>query len=123
MRFKILLIEDEENLADMVANFLAALGYDVTIRHNSCQALQLFKNQSDRFDMIVTDFNIPGFQGDQLIVECRKLQPNIPILLWTANRTITAQDVQQWGGNALLMKPFNLPDLVGIIRKLIKIET
>ena len=79
----ILFIDDEAQIADISEEILKLLGYRVTIRTSSLEALELFKHRSHDFDLVVTDMTMPNLTGDKLAVELMKIRPGIPIILCT----------------------------------------
>ncbi len=68
-RDRILFIDDEEILAEMGKSMLERLGYHVTVRKNSIEALETFQNQPDLFDLVITDQTMPGMTGADIARE------------------------------------------------------
>jgi CheY-like chemotaxis protein len=84
------------------------LGYAVTLATSSPQALRLFQAAPHRFDLLITDREMPGLTGLELAAACRQTRPDLPILLCTGSpRPMEAAR----GMDAVLMKPFNLETL------------
>jgi PAS domain S-box-containing protein len=79
----ILLIDDEEMLAELGQAMLKRLGYHVTTRTNSLDALMTFQNQTDTFDLIITDQTMPGMTGVDLARRILQIRPEMPIILCT----------------------------------------
>jgi len=67
----------------MGSQILERLGYSVTTRTSSLEALELFRSKKDDFDLIFTDMTVPNLTGDNLVVELMKIRPEIPIILFT----------------------------------------
>ncbi|MBT7463345.1 MAG: PAS domain S-box protein, partial [Bacteroidetes bacterium] len=80
---QILLVDDEEAILSMEKRMLERLGYQVTSRTSSLEALEAFRSNPDKFDMIITDMAMPNMPGDKLSVELIKIRPDIPVLLCT----------------------------------------
>ncbi len=78
---KILYVDDEENLALLGEEFLSDLDYQVTCAFGSEQALSLFQNAEDGFDLVVTDETMPGMSGIQLAQELYRISPETPVIL------------------------------------------
>ena len=78
---KILYVDDEENLALLGEEFLSDLDYQVTCAFGSEQALSLFQNAEDGFDLVVTDLTMPGMSGIQLAQEFYRISPETPVIL------------------------------------------
>lgn len=117
---KILFIDDEPTLVEIGKELLARLGYQVDIRSAGAEALELFKSQPDRYDLVITDMTMPGMMGDELAGELLKIRDDIPIILCTGfSQQITEKKARQMGIKAFLMKPLIMQDLAATIRKVL----
>ncbi len=113
----ILLIDDEEAILTMEKQILERLGYQVTLRSSSIEALEAFRNSPDKFDLIITDMAMPNMPGDRLSVELTKIRPGIPILLCTGfSEIISEEKAESLGINGFLLKPIVMKDLAQKIR-------
>ncbi len=112
---RILLVEDEENLAIGLEYNLSAEGYTVVRAENGKQALQLFAAAD--FDLILLDIMLPYLDGFAVAEKIREKAPQIPILILTA-RTAAVDRVRglQLGADDYLTKPFHLQELLLRIR-------
>ncbi|MBF0277952.1 MAG: PAS domain S-box protein [SAR324 cluster bacterium] len=79
----ILFVDDEEVLAEMGKDMLERLGYQVTIKTRSIEALEIFQNQPDQFDLVITDQTMPGITGLDLARRMVQIRADIPIILCT----------------------------------------
>lgn len=114
----ILLIDDEPALIKMGEKLLTQLGYAVKTAPDSFEALQIFRQEPERFDLVLSDVTMPGMTGERLAEELLKIRPDLPIVLCTGfSRRITENDFSQYGVKALLYKPFVRADLALTIRK------
>ena len=117
---RILFIDDEQALVDIGKQMLEHLGYEVITRTSSIEALELFKAEPDRFDMVITDMTMPNMTGDKLAKAMMKIRPDIPIILCTGfSERITEESVRQIGIRKLAMKPLVMRDLAEAIRKVL----
>ena len=80
---KILFIDDEIAIVDTSKNILKKLGYSVTGVTNSPEALDIFLQNPDKYDMVITDQTMPGITGSQLARKVMSIRPDIPIILCT----------------------------------------
>ena len=113
----ILLIDDEPTITDIGKKMLSALGYMVTTRTSSIEALELFRSQPNRFNLVITDMTMPNLTGLGLIPQLRATNPTIPIILCTGfSEQVTKERAAELGINALAMKPLVLRELSQIIR-------
>ena len=80
---RILFVDDEQVLLHVAEEMLKQLGYDVVTQKSSVEALELFRAEPDRFDLVITDMTMPKMTGDQLARELMKIRSDIPIILYT----------------------------------------
>ena len=116
----ILFIDDEVRIAEIGEEILRLLGYRVTIRTSSLEALDLFKRRSNEFDLVVTDMTMPNLTGDRLAVELMKIRPGIPVILCTGySKRISEEAASDIGIMALAYKPIVKADFAKTIRKVL----
>ncbi len=108
----ILLVDDEQALVDMGQQMLSFLGYSVETRTSSVEALELFRAQPMRFDLVITDLTIPNMTGDKLALELMQIRPDIPIILCTGySETIMEERARAIGIRSLIRKPILMAEL------------
>jgi len=113
----ILLVDDEKAIIEMEQNMLERLGYKVTSRSSSLEALEAFRAAPDKFDLVITDMQMPNMSGDKLSVELIKIRPDIPILLCTGfSETMPEEKAASLGINGFLLKPIVMKDFSQKIR-------
>ncbi len=114
---RILLVDDEKPIITVEKEMLELLGYHVTSRLNSAEALQSFSECPDSFDLIITDMTMPIMSGDTLAVELNKIRPDIPIILCTGfSETMTEEKAASLGITGFLLKPVLMKDFAQKIR-------
>jgi len=117
---RILLVDDQDMIAQMEKQMLERLGYQVTTRNSSIDALEAFRVQSDKFDLVITDLTMPNMTGDNLARELIKIRPDIPVILCTGfSELISKEKATSLGIMGFLMKPVLLKDLSSTIRKVL----
>lgn len=112
MAYKILVVDDEEMMTELLADHLKDCGYEVMTANRAIDAIELISKQPD---LILLDINMPGTDGLQL---CRNIRNHIvcPIIFVTAR--ISEQDKingLQYGGDDYITKPFSLNELTARI--------
>jgi PAS domain S-box-containing protein len=114
---RILLADDEDALATMGRLMLGRLGYRVTVKTDSCEALEAFRSAPDQFDLIISDKTMPRLTGFDLAEEVKKIRPEMPIIICTgySDETETEKAVRL-GISRLVVKPLSLDDLAGAVR-------
>ena len=93
------------------------MGYQVTSRFSSLEALEAFRANSDKFDLVITDMAMPNMPGDKLSVELTKIRPDIPVLLCTGfSETMSEEKALAMGIKGFLMKPVTINNFDKTIR-------
>jgi PAS domain S-box-containing protein len=116
----ILLVDDEEAICQMEKQTLEHLGYHITSRTSSLEALAAFRTSPDKFDLIITDMAMPNMSGDKLSVELIKIRPDIPILLCTGfSENMSKEKAASLGIKGFLLKPIVMKDLAQKIREVL----
>jgi DNA-binding response OmpR family regulator len=113
-KHKILVVEDEVDLALGVRDALAHVGFDVAVRHDGKQALEELRRE--RYDLVVLDLMLPGMNGLELLKELRKDRADIRVLILTA--LSDEEDLLkgfQAGADDYMAKPFSPRELVARI--------
>jgi two-component system, cell cycle sensor histidine kinase and response regulator CckA len=113
----ILLIDD--NLTDLrsISQLLVHFGYNVTSTDDPCKALNLFREQPDRFHMIITDQFMPGLKGHELVTHVHQIREDIPVILCSGSEEALQElqenrkDIQRF-----LSKPFSRSELAEAIQ-------
>jgi len=115
---RILVVDDEPEMARMVEQMLVRLGYDVLSRTSSMDALDAFAAQPDSFDLVVTDMTMPAMTGVDLSKKLMAIRPEVPIIICTGfSELIDEHKAQALGIRALLMKPVNHRVLAEAVRR------
>jgi len=78
---QILFVDDEESLALLGADLLEEFGYKVSCAFDGNEALELFRHEENRFDLVVTDESMPGMCGIELAQQIYKSSPETPVIL------------------------------------------
>lgn len=119
MRKKILIVDDEVDIAELVRLHLEDAGAHIQLSHEGKHALALA--ESGQFDLLVLDLSLPGMDGLEICRRVRRRNACIPILLLTA-RTSQADRILglEMGADDYLGKPFNVLELVARVRALFR---
>jgi len=116
----LLLVEDEPDLVEMAKKILESLGYQVTSCVNGEEALQLFCEYPQKFDLIITDQTMPGMTGAELATEVKRTGSTVPIILCTGySSRISEENWARYGVDAFIMKPFRRSDIALLIKDLL----
>jgi PAS domain S-box-containing protein len=116
----ILFVDDEKALVDLGEKMLERLGYEVVARTSSIEALECFRNQPDRFHLVITDMTMPNMTGDKLAQELMRIRPGIPVILCTGySDRISEAKAKALGIQEFVSKPFDMNHLARVIRRAI----
>lgn len=116
---RILLVEDEAVIREVVSEQLADLGYRVSTAFDGQSALQEVERLGE-FDLLISDIGLPGaWSGNRLAEEIRTRMPAVKVLFMTgfAPNESALIEASQAGGAKLLKKPFTLGQLSGCVRQ------
>ncbi|MDA8126293.1 MAG: PAS domain S-box protein [Deltaproteobacteria bacterium] len=115
---RILFVDDEEVLVQLGKDMLKNLGYEVTGMTGSLEALEIFRTQPDRFDMVITDMTMPNLTGIELAQEVMRCRPEVPVILCTGfSEDLTPEKAKFFNLRELLMKPLLISQLATAIRR------
>jgi len=113
---RILLIEDDHGIADTLRRVLEEEGHAVSVERRGDEGLA--RARRDSFNLVITDLRLPGLSGLELVRQLHAAQPCLPIILTTAfGTTEIAIEATKLGAYDYLLKPFDLPHLVELVRK------
>jgi PAS domain S-box-containing protein len=113
---RILFVDDEKDIADMGEATLQGLGYQVTVIKDSAEAVRVFSETPDLFDLVVTDQNMPNLTGMDLAREVLSIRPDIPVVLCTGYSEKVPLNTEQAGIRGYITKPVTRRELAAGIR-------
>ena len=112
----ILVVEDEAKLRRVLELQLSDEGFRARSAPDAETGVQLLSTES--FDVIVTDFKLPGMTGLEFLQSVKRIDANMPVIIMTAYGTVeSAVDAMKAGASDYVLKPFSLAELVLVIRK------
>jgi two-component system alkaline phosphatase synthesis response regulator PhoP len=121
MKRRVLIVEDEQHLADGLRFNLEAEGYEVQVVDHGEAALELFQQRPDDIDVLVLDIMLPGKDGFTVMSELRASERFVPTLMLTArNRPEDVLRGFEAGADDYIAKPFELPILIARINGLLR---
>ena len=119
---RVLVVDDERAMAEMLADGLADRGYQATALSSSEEAKDRLR--TDPYDALVTDLRMPGVDGLALLAEARRLSPDLPVIVMTAYGAVdSAVESIRRGASHYLTKPFRLDELCLFLDRLLDERT
>ena len=121
MKHKILLVEDEADLGNVVKQYLELMDFDVDWQQNGRTALEIFEKAPNAYHILLIDVNLPGLNGFELAEQIIQLNSHVPFLFLTARGEKTDRlNGLKIGADDYVVKPFDVDELVLRIRNIIK---
>jgi len=119
-RETILLVDDEEMIADIGKRMLEKLGYRVLLAESGINALNVYENHRDSIDMIILDMIMPGMGGSETFDRLKAMEPSVRVLLSSGySLNGQASQIMKRGCNGFIQKPFNIEQISKTIRKIL----
>ncbi|MCP5052932.1 MAG: sigma-54-dependent Fis family transcriptional regulator [bacterium] len=113
---KILVVDDDASIRNMLAIVLKEAGYGVTVADGGQSALKQLKTEA--FNLVVSDIKMPGISGIELLKKLKSINPDVPVIMVTAFASANdAVEAMKLGAEDYITKPFNLEELKLIIEK------
>jgi len=115
----ILIIDDDPRLRQSFQKLLAEEGYNVLSAPNASKGLSLL--QEELPDLVIMDIRMPGMNGLDALKEIQLIEPKLPVIIMTAFGTSeTAIEATKLGAFDYILKPFDIPDILELIKKALK---
>ncbi len=114
----ILFIDDEEPLTGFVEEVLTHYGFSVITSNNAVEALEIFWEDPERVDMVISDVTMPAMTGIELAEEILSVRPEMPVVLCTGYAaSVSEEQIINIGVRALVHKPLGINQLLNIVRQ------
>ncbi len=120
-QYKVLVAEDESDIRMITEMVLGAKGYDVVTAKDGQEAWELYQEQRQGLSVLLTDFNMPRMNGDELVKKIREDNPNFPIVAYTG-RVENVESLKQAGADYIFEKPFENKVVVETVGKALGIN-
>lgn len=119
----ILFVDDEEMVLETGAKMLKKLGYTVYESKSGTEAVEVYKENKDKVDMVILDMIMPEMSGGEVYDKIKAINPNVKILL-SSGYSLEGQatEILKRGCNGFIQKPFRLKELSGKIKEILARE-
>ncbi len=117
----VLLVDDEEVVRAMGIKLLESLGYEVQAAKGGEEAIDVYKKNREKIDLVITDLNMPKMSGTELFTQLKKINPECRVIIssgYVKDKSI--EQLYKNGLNGFIKKPFKIPELSQLVRKIIK---
>ncbi len=117
----VLVVDDDPEMRELVLDVLRSEGYEVTVAQDGAEAVQAIRGRT--FDVVLTDKNLPGPSGLELLPELRRACPGARIVMMTAYGDVPSYvEAFEKGAAEYLFKPFRIEELNAAIQKALMLE-
>jgi PAS domain S-box-containing protein len=117
---RVMYVDDDEALVFLVKRVLTRKGYQVTTFTDPRQAIATLRQDARGCDLLVTDYNMPGYSGVDLLRDVKKLRPDLPVALASGYVTPEIErDALAAGARALIHKPNDVDELCATVQNLL----
>lgn len=118
----ILVVDDEELIVDLLGDYFRSLGYEVAVAFSAEEAIEKLNNGND-FNLVLSDINLPGKSGLELLKIIRETKDDLPVVLLTGLKTIdNAISAVKSGASDYITKPFELGSVKKVVEKILKVR-
>jgi PAS domain S-box-containing protein len=116
----VLFVDDEGMIIDVGREILKTLGYEVLLARGGKEAIEVYKANRDRIDMVILDMIMPDMGGGETYDLLKEINPQIKVLL-SSGYSIDgqAQEIMERGCNGFIQKPFDVKQLAAKMRKIL----
>ena len=111
MPYRLLIIDDNEDILSSLQNYFSEKKYDVVSTSNGLDALKLLEAKKEKFNMVITDIVLPNISGAGIISIVKKKFPDIPVIAMTGWGEHPETLAEEAHADLILEKPIRLPDL------------
>jgi two-component system capsular synthesis sensor histidine kinase RcsC len=115
---RILVVDDTKAIRDILSKILSFMGYEVVVASSGNEGLNRFLKHS--FELVLTDFNMPGIDGYTLALRIKDKSPNTPVVLITGSEEeVVMERLKGCCVDCVMFKPFHLDEIEEIVHRMI----
>src|SRR5687767_6790927 len=113
MKDRVLIVEDDRDMLDMLGEILDDAGYETVVCSDAHEALNLIKDEGELLDLVITDVRMPGVKGDEILFAVRSSRAEAPVIVITAFGSVEhAVEMVKAGAYQYITKPFHSEELL-----------
>jgi len=118
---RILIVDDEKNMREVLEIFLRNEGYNVSVADSGERAVEAMRH--DIFDLVITDMKMPGMSGIDLLKNIKQISPETIVVIITAyGTTESAVQAMKLGAYDYIQKPFEMDDIRLVVKNAIETQ-
>jgi DNA-binding NtrC family response regulator len=112
----LLIVDDERDLREMISNWLELEGFEIHSAGGGTEAFALFERH--RIDAVISDIRMPEGDGVELLKQIRRRHSGIPVVMISGFSDFTNEQLESFGADCVLTKPFPMSDLSDVVHRL-----
>ena len=117
----LLLVDDEKTIIEVTGGMITRLGYQLLIAHSGEEAVEIYRANSGRIDLVIMDMIMPGIGGGEAFDLIKSINPQVKIILSSGfNLSGAAEEIMNRGARAFLQKPFRFDDLSRVVQEILE---
>ena len=121
---RVMVVDDEPAVAAFLANALARFGYRTSTFTSAEAALENLSDDTEEYDLIITDMTMPRMSGEDLLREALRVRPHVPVVICTGfSASMTPERAYELGAAGYLNKPLSVNDLALQVRRILDLDT
>jgi DNA-binding NtrC family response regulator len=115
-QLRILVVDDDENIREIVKDILMISDHQVTLASNGEEALEVFDREE--FDLVFTDLGMPGISGWEVNRRIKESQPDMPVIIISGWGTqLSEEELKKNKADYVIPKPFNLDQIISVTER------
>ena len=119
MSSTIIIVDEEEELRENLQDLLEFKGYDVVTYTSGEEILDHF--ESVKADLVLLDFQLPGLNGIDVLIQIKEKMPSLPVALVTASsQPQTLEQASRYGVDRIVMKPYSCQEILQAVNELLQ---
>lgn len=117
---RVLLVDDDALVRRAAAATLHSLGYEVTVATDGIHALELFREATEPFRVVILDLRMPRMDGETTFEELHRLAPSLPIVIWSGyGGELDVEVMLRKGASGFIQKPYRIVELSHVVHRAI----
>lgn len=120
---RVMVVDDEPAVAAFLSNALARFGYRTTTFTSADAALENLADETEEYDLIITDMTMPRMSGEDLLREAQRIRPHVPVVVCTGySASMTPERAYALGAAGYLTKPLSVNELALQVRRILDLD-
>jgi two-component system, cell cycle sensor histidine kinase and response regulator CckA len=117
----ILVVEDEELVADLARDILERFGYSVLVANSGSEAIDLYRQRSHDIAAVVLDMVMPEMDGGEVFQKLQAVNPHVKVIISTGcDRAPDIEEMLRQGATGFIQKPFRMAELVDAVSEAVR---